>query len=420
MNFWESLNMAGKTLSANRLRSALTMLGIIIGNASVIAIVGVGEGTQKYAASQFQSLGTNVIFVIAGSDNARRNTIAPPNRLVWSDAEAIASQVPTVEAVAPQINASELVIAGNNTERVTLVGTTPSYQTVRNAETCLGRFFDQNALKRSSPVITLGAETAKKLFPEFYLYANADACKPQGGTPLGKQVRIKGASYEVLGIMNPKGAFLGTNQDDIIFMPISTMTSRLVGRTSPYGVGVQVINVSAKGDIRDADFQITNLLKLRHGNFVLQNGETFTIRTQKDALQIVGNVTGALTIMLAAIACISLLVGGIGIMNIMLVSVTERTQEIGLRKALGATERDILSQFIIEAVILSVIGGAVGASLGVGGIVVISALSPLEPGISLAAIAMSVTISGSIGLFFGVFPAQQAAKLDPIVALRTA
>lgn len=420
MNFWESLNMAGKTLSANRLRSALTMLGIIIGNASVIAIVGVGEGTQKYAASQFQSLGTNVIFIIAGTDNARRSTIAPPNRLVWADAIAITNQVPTVDAVAPQINASELVIAGGSTERVTLVGTTPGYQTVRNAETCLGRFFDDNAVKRNTPIVVIGSETTKKLFAEFYPPGFNDACNPQNGSPIGKQVRIKGTSYQVGGIMNSKGAFLGTNQDDIIFMPISTMTSRLVGRTSPFGFGVQVINVSAKGDVNDAEFQIKNLLQLRHRNYALQNGETFTIRTQKDALQIVGNVTGALTIMLAAIACISLLVGGIGIMNIMLVSVTERTQEIGLRKALGATEKDILSQFIIEAVILSVIGGAIGTTIGIGGIILVATFSPLQAGISISAIVMSVSISGTIGLFFGVFPARQAAKLDPIVALRTA
>jgi putative ABC transport system permease protein len=407
MNILESLNMACKTLTTNRLRSSLTMLGIIIGNASVIAMVGIGQGAQKYASSQFQSLGTDVIFVIPGSDNARRNTITPPNRLVLADADAIATQVPTVRQVAPQVNSSELVIAGNNTKRATLVGTTPNYVTVRSADVDNGRFFSEEDIKRNARVVTLGSSIAKDLFGQT--------------NPIGQQIRIRGTSYEVIGLMAEKGAFLGTNQDDTIFMPFSTMSNRLLGRTSPYGIAVQVINVSAKSNdsVEAAEFQISNLLRLRHQVSDQEAEETFTVRSQRDALEIVGNITGALTIMLAAIAGISLFVGGIGIMNIMLVSVTERTQEIGLRKAIGASQSDILVQFIIEAVILSVAGGLFGTGIGVGGILLVATFTPLQAGVSIGAIGMAVGVSGAIGLFFGVVPAKQAAKLDPIVALRS-
>jgi putative ABC transport system permease protein len=407
MDIFESSRMAIRTLAANRLRSVLTMLGIIIGNASVIVMVGVGQGAQRYASSQFQSLGTDVIFVIAGTDNARRNIIAPPNRLVLADAEAIAAQVPTVRAVAPQINGSELVIAGSNTKRATVLGTTPSYAIVRNAEVSAGRFLSEEDNQRSARVVTLGSAIVKELFPN--------------QNPIGQYVRIRGTSYEVIGVMAEKGAFLGTNQDDTVFMPISTMVNRLSGRTSPFGIAVQVINVTAKNSasVEAAAFQITNLLKLRHQVLDANSEETFTVRTQRDALEIVGNITGALTIMLAAIAGISLLVGGIGIMNIMLVSVTERTQEIGLRKAIGAKQRDILSQFMIEAVILSVAGGALGTAIGIGGVSLVAMATPLEASVSGVAIAMALGVSGGIGLFFGVFPARQAAKLDPIVALRS-
>ena len=407
MDTWESLRIAGKTLAANRLRSTLTMLGIIIGNASVILMVGIGQGAQRYAAEQFESLGTDVIFVITGTDNARRNVIAPPNRLVLADAEAIASQVPTVRSVAPQISGSELAIAGNNTKRASLIGTTQAYAIVRNAKVSGGRFFNEEDIKRNARVITIGAAIAKELFPQ--------------GSAIGQTVRIRGTSYEVIGIMSEKGAFLGANQDDIIFMPITTMTSRLTGKTSPYGVALAVINVSATSNenVEAAQFQISNLLRLRHRTSDINADDTFTVRTQQDALEIVGNITGALTILLAAIAGISLFVGGIGIMNIMLVSVTERTQEIGLRKAIGASPSDILTQFTIEAVILSLLGGAIGTAIGISGILLIAAVSPLQAGVSIGAICLSVSVSGGIGLFFGIFPARQAARLDPIVALRS-
>jgi putative ABC transport system permease protein len=407
MDLLESLKMAGKTLVANKLRSGLTMLGIIIGNASVIAMVGVGQGAQKYAASQFQSLGTDIIFVLPGTDNARRNTISPPNRLVLADAEAIATQVPSIRDVAPQVNGSELATYKNQTQRANLVGTTSEYSSVRSADVGRGRFLSRSDVKRNARVVALGTAIAKNLFGQT--------------DPIGQQIRIKGISFEVIGIMAEKGAFLGTNQDDSVFIPITTMTSRLVGRTSPFGVGISFINVAAKdsNSVSTAQFQISNLLRLRHQNTDINAEDTFTIRTQKDALEIVDRISGALTILLAATAGISLLVGGIGIMNIMLVSVTERTSEIGLRKAIGASQSSILTQFMIEAVILSLAGGIVGTGLGISGVLLVGAVTPLKAGVSGVAIVIAVGVSGAIGLFFGVFPAKQAAKLDPIVALRS-
>jgi len=407
MDLLESLKMAGKTLVANKLRSGLTMLGIIIGNASVIAMVGVGQGAQKYAASQFQSLGTDIIFVLPGTDNARRNTISPPNRLVLADAEAIATQVPSIRDVAPQVNGSELATYKNQTQRANLVGTTSEYSSVRSADVGRGRFLSRSDVKRNARVVALGTAIAKNLFGQT--------------DPIGQQIRIKGISFEVIGIMAEKGAFLGTNQDDSVFIPITTMTSRLVGRTSPFGVGISFINVAAKdsNSVSTAQFQISNLLRLRHQNTDINAEDTFTIRTQKDALEIVDRISGALTILLAATAGISLLVGGIGIMNIMLVSVTERTSEIGLRKAIGASQSSILMQFMIEAVILSLAGGIVGTGLGISGVLLVGAVTPLKAGVSGVAIVIAVGVSGAIGLFFGVFPAKQAAKLDPIVALRS-
>jgi len=407
MDISENFKMAGKTLVANKLRSGLTMLGIIIGNASVIAMVGVGQGAQKYAASQFQSLGTDIIFILPGTDNARRNTISPPNRLVLADAEAIAAQVPSVKEVAPQVNGSELATYKNQTYRATLIGTTPEYSSLRSADVSRGRFLTNDDLKRNARVVAVGAAIARNLFGQ------AD--------PIGQQIRIKGISFEVIGIMSEKGAFLGTNQDDSVFIPISTMTSRLIGKTSPYGIGISFINVSAKdsNSVSTAQFQITNLLRLRHKTTDQNAEDTFTIRTQKDALEIVDRISGALTILLAATAGISLLVGGIGIMNIMLVSVTERTSEIGLRKAIGASQSSILTQFMIEAVILSLAGGFIGTGLGISGVLFVGAVTPLKAGVSGMAIIVAVGVSGAIGLFFGVFPARQAAKLDPIVALRS-
>jgi len=405
MDIVESIKMASTTLMANKLRSSLTMLGIIIGNASVIAMVGIGQGAQKLASEQFEALGPNVLFVIPGSREAQQTTVDFPKTLVWEDAKAIATQVPAVAEVAPQINLRYLITYRNRNSNSLVTGTTPEFPSVRSFNVAKGRFFNDIDIKRNNQVAILGSEVVEKLFG----YQD----------PIGQSVRIKDVSFEVIGVMEPKGTFLGNNQDDAVFIPLSTMANRLRGRTSPYGVQISWIAISARNrdSISAAQFQIENLLRRRHK---IVGEDDFGVQTQEDILQIVNTVTGALTIMLAAIAAISLVVGGIGVMNIMLVSVRERTQEIGLRKAVGAREQDILIQFMIEAIILSAAGGIIGTAIGVSGVVLVGAFSPLKAGISPIAILVAVGVSGGIGLFFGVVPARQAAKLDPIVALRSA
>ncbi len=404
MDIVESLKMATSTLVANKMRSSLTMLGIIIGNASVIAMVGIGEGAKKLASEQFESLGPNVLFVVPGSEEERRTTFNAPKTLVWDDAIAIAEQVPTAKEVAPQISANELITYRNSNANEQVIGTTLEYLTVRSFNLAQGRFFNDIDIKRNQRVVVLGSEIAAKFFPQ--------------QSPLGKQIRIKNISFEIIGVMEAKGAFLGDNQDKNVYIPLTTMANQIVGNTSPYGTQVSFISIAAQDEnsIRAARFQIENLLRLRHK---INGQDDFSVRTQKDVLEIVGTITGGLTVLLASIAGISLIVGGIGVMNIMLVAVSERTQEIGLRKAVGAKEGDILWQFLIEATILSAAGGVVGTVIGVSGILLVGALSPLSPTISPVAILVAVGVSGAIGLSFGVFPAKAAAKLDPIVALRS-
>jgi putative ABC transport system permease protein len=404
MDLVESVKMATATLTGNRLRSALTMLGMIIGNASVVAMIGIGEGAQRFAADQFKSLGPNVLFVVPGNDKARNRTLNIPKTLVLSDAKAIADQVPSINDVAPQLQNQVPVVYGSKRKSTLVIGTTERFAIVRDYNVARGRFMTQQEVQRGTPVAVIGSKLSETLFGQ--------------KNPLGERIRVRGLSFKIIGLLASKGSFLGNNQDDVLLVPLSTLSSRLTGRTSPYGTEVTFISISAKNQsqMAAAKTQITNLLRLRHK---IVTEDDFTVRSQDEALSIIGAVTGALTIMLVAIAAISLLVGGIGIMNIMLVSVTERTQEIGLRKAIGATQSDILIQFLIESIILSAAGGIIGIMIGAGTVVMVGVLTPLKSSVSMPAIALAVSVSGGIGVFFGVVPAQRAARLDPIVALRS-
>jgi putative ABC transport system permease protein len=367
-------------------------------------MIGIGQGAQTLANDQFANLGPNTIFVVPGSRQARNTTVDLPKTLVLADAQAIAKQVPTVAEVAPEINARFLISYRNRNMTALVTGSTSEYASVRNFTLEKGRFINNIDLARNKRVTVIGREVAAQLFPT--------------QNPLGQQLRIKNLSFEVIGILEAKGSFFGNNQDEMLIIPLSTMNSQLVGKTSPYGVELSWISLTARSgeEIRAAKFQIQNLLRLRH-KIVAE--DDFRVETAKQMIEIFATITQGLTLLLALIAGISLIVGGIGVMNIMLVSVSERTGEIGLRKAIGAREQDILLQFLIESTLVSIAGGAFGILFGAGAIVLVSSFSPLAATVSASAVALSLSVSTGIGLFFGVFPAYRASKLEPIVALRS-
>ena len=400
----EAFKMAAKTLVSNKLRSSLTMLGIIIGNASVITLVGLGRGAQTLAKNQLSNLGANVLFIVPGNNDTRRRGIAFPKNLVLEDAYAIEEQVPSVKKVAPQISANEIVQSNSKSLSISIAGVTPEFLQVRSFEVDEGRFISQNDVKGSRSVVVIGPDLKTEFF-------NDDIT-------LGKNIRIKDHSYEIIGILEPKGAVFGSNQDKNAYIPLTTMVNRITGKDPTFGISLSFISVEAisKNKTGAAKFQITNLLRQRHK---MLRDDDFAVRSQEDALNIVTNITSGLTFLLAGIGAVSLIVGGIGIMNIMLVSVSERTEEIGLRKAIGAKQSDVLIQFLFEALILSVIGGLIGTVTGLSGVYIIGIITPLPASVGIPTTLSTMIISGSIGLIFGVLPAKRASKLDPIVALRS-
>jgi putative ABC transport system permease protein len=404
----QSIRIALRSLRVNKLRSALTMLGIIIGVGAVIAMVAVGAGAQARVAEQIQSLGSNLIIVLSGSVTSSGTRMGHGSQLTITedDAYAIAREVAAVQVTAPSTRGTAQVVYGNLNWSTIIQGVTPDYFEARDWAIVGGRPILPEDLEGATKVALLGQTTVLNLF---------------GDTdPLGQIIRIKKVPFTVIGTLDRKGQnSWGQDQDDVIIIPISTAKKKVLGRSTsnPRAVGVISIKIRPGEDMPEAETQIRELLRQRHRLQPYQDDD-FWLRNLSEVLQTQEESSKVMTYLLAAIASVSLMVGGIGIMNIMLVSVTERTREIGLRMAVGARGRDILGQFLIEAVTLSLIGGVIGIALGLGGAEALSYFAEWRTLVSPQAIAMAFGFAAAVGVFFGFYPARKAARLDPIEALR--
>ena len=410
MNLLESVRVALRALMANKLRSALTMLGIVIGVAAVITLMAAGQGVQLYVTERFQGIGTNLLFVIPGTmEAAGPPGHSIPRRLTMADAEALTDpfRLPDVARVAPELDRSATAVAGGRQTSTQVQGVTPEFALVRNWYPLVGRFISQHDLESRARVAVLGQTVVEDLFPD-------------NPYPVGETVRINGVPFQIVGVMEEKGGTF-TDQDDAIFVPLTTAQIRLFSaRTASgeYRVSFILVEAVSEDRMEAAAEEIRTVLRERH-DIAFEDEDDFTVLSQADLIQTFGQITGVLTIFLGAIAGISLLVGGIGIMNIMLVSVTERTREIGLRKAVGARRRDILWQFLIEAVTLAVVGGLIGIGIGTLGAQIVSSLiEDFRSVVTPQAVLLATTVSALVGLASGLYPAWRASRLNPIDALR--
>jgi putative ABC transport system permease protein len=402
--------MSVETLWGNKLRTGLTMLGVIIGIASVITITAVGQGVQSSIESQIQSLGTNVMMVSAGA--ARTGGISQgagsASTLTWEDAKAIATQVPAAKSVTAFLQRGAIqVVRGDRNTTTILVGTDLNLTKIRNIQPQLGLFFSQGDLDAGRSVAFLGSKVRDELF-------NADE------TVLGADLRIRGKRYTVVGVAESKGSPGGQDMDDVIYIPLTNMSAQIVGNNAITGVAINGFWVEASDadQLNSAQFQVTNILRLRH-RIHPPTVDDFRITNLVDIISTFTNVMGSFTLMVGAIAGISLVVGGIGIANIMLVSVMERTREIGIRKAVGATSTTILSQFLMEAIVISTVGGVIGVVLGIGFAFAAATLFKFPFIVPLWSIGAGFGLSFLVGILAGGIPARNAAKLDPITALHS-
>jgi putative ABC transport system permease protein len=412
MNFIEIIRTASRGLNANKMRSTLTVLGIIIGVAAVISLMSIGRGSQSAITANIESLGTNLLFVRPGATNTGgvRGAQGSQTSLTLEDAEALldSSLAPSVKAVAPQVQTFAQIIAGKQNTYTQIIGVTPEFQSVRNYSVATGTFITASDVKNKTLTVVLGSEVAETLFPD--------------ENPVGQTVRISSRQFKVIGVLESKGSTGMESSDDVIFAPITTVQTRLYSQRTSSGsqsVSTIYVQVTSAKETDAAIEQITTILRQRHD---ITSEDDFTITSQQDTIDALQESTQVWVLFLGAISGISLLVGGIGIMNIMLVSVTERTREIGIRKSIGAKRRDILLQFLVESSILSLVGGAIGVLIGWGVSLLVSGISlggtAITTVISADILILAVSVSAAIGIVFGLYPAYRAARLNPIEALR--
>lgn len=398
-----TLRIALRALMRNKLRSILTMLGIIIGVGAVIAMVAIGEGAKALVRAQIASLGTNVLVILPGTatQGGVRTGSGGVRTLVDSDAKAIMDEIPSVALASPTIRRTEQVVAGNLNWATLIQGVAPEFQQIRDWQVAQGRFINQADVDSAAKVALIGQSVVNNLF------GNED--------PIDGIIRIRKIPFRVIGVLGAKGQTgQGTDQDDIVMIPYATMQKRIMGITHVQGIVVSAVSAEKT---QEAQEQIGALLRQRH-RIPSDQDDDFSVRNLSDIAEAASNSAKVMAILLGSIASVSLLVGGIGIMNIMLVSVTERTREIGIRMAVGARSRDIMLQFIVEAVVMASSGGAIGILLGVGSSTLLNRLAQWPTLNSPGIVAAAFLFSAAVGVFFGFYPAQKAAHLDPIDALR--
>jgi putative ABC transport system permease protein len=406
MNLVSAVKVSVRSLRANKMRSALTMLGMIIGVSAVIAMVAVGAGANERISEQIASVGSNLIMVIPGSTTSGglRGGFGGSQTLTIDDSRAISKELSAVRATAPNVRASAPIVFGNQNWSTIVQGTSPGYLEVRDWPLVSGRNFTDAEVDAASKVALIGQTVSENLF------GSED--------PVGKIVRIKRIPFTIVGLLDAKGQSpQGQDQDDVVIAPVTTVQRKVSGSSHIGTVGVILVQATGPDTIDEAQRQITSLLRQRHR---IGNGQDddFSVRNLSEMLAVAESATKIMSLLLGAIASVSLLVGGIGIMNIMLVSVTERTREIGIRMAVGARQRDILAQFLIEAMMLAVAGGTIGILVGAGGSLAISRFAGWSTLISPVAVSIAFFFSGAVGVFFGYYPARKASRMDPIEALR--